>query len=149
MQANRLLCIFLFAFSTANAADVATVRGIVHDSQHRPLPHAQVILRGAAASTTAASDANGEILIPDVSAGAYTISISATGFQTLQQQIMVSANKSPILHFQLEVAPITSSIVVMDNASKLAAQTSTVETNIVSEQIQHTRRGPIRPTVSR
>ncbi len=138
MQASRLLCIFSFALFTANAADLAIVRGIVHDPQHRPIPLAQVVLKNATVSKTIESDANGEILIPDVSAGDYTISISATGFNPLEQHIGVVAGKSPILHFQLEVGTITSSIVVTDNASKLAAQTSTVETNVVSEQIQRT-----------
>ena len=112
MQASRLVCIFSFAVLIANAADVATVRGIVHDPQHRPLPNAQVVLKNATVSKTIESDANGEIFIPDVAPGAYTISISAAGFQTLEEQINVVAGKSPILHLQLEVASITSSIVV-------------------------------------
>ena len=45
MQGNFLG--FCLLFSSVWAADTGMLRGIVHDSQHRPLPGAQVTLRGS------------------------------------------------------------------------------------------------------
>ena len=45
-----LLSVILFA--PALAADTGALRGIVHDPQHRPLPGAQVVLRGPGSTIT-------------------------------------------------------------------------------------------------
>ncbi len=133
-----LISIVLFSFFTAHAADTASVRGIVHDPQHRPLPGAQVELRNSTISKTVASDANGEFVIDEVPEGVYTIGVSASGFRPFEQQIHVTAGKTPVLHLQLELAAVTSSVEVSGAASKLNTQTSTVETNVASTQILQT-----------
>jgi len=138
MPRIRLLSVVLFSFLSAHAADTASVRGIVHDPQHRPLPGAQVVLRNSTFSKTVASDANGEFMIDEVPEGSYTISVSATGFSPLEQQIRVAAGKTPVLHLQLELAAVTSSVEVSGAASRLNTQTSTVETNVASAQILQT-----------
>ena len=67
----------------AFAADTGTLRGIVHDPQHRPLPGAQIVLHGPGSNftKTVTSDANGEFQLNDLPEGAYTIAVSAQGFQ--------------------------------------------------------------------
>ncbi|HLW75945.1 MAG TPA: carboxypeptidase-like regulatory domain-containing protein, partial [Bryobacteraceae bacterium] len=124
MQASRVLSILAVSFFIASAADLVSLRGIVHDPQHRPVPGAHVSLHDAATSKSVTSDANGEILIPDVPEGAYTISISATGFRPFEQRIQVSVARNPVLHFPLELAAVSSSVEVSGAMSKLNTQTS-------------------------
>jgi hypothetical protein len=127
----------LFCAALAFASVLATVRGIVHDPQHRPLPGAQVVLHGATETKTVQADANGEFQIADVPEGAYSIEISAKGFRTLERQVAVKAGKSPILHFPLELAPLNASVQV-DGNSRLNQQAATVETMVSPQEIAHT-----------
>ena len=132
-----LLTLVLFA-APASADEAATVRGIVHDPQHRPLPQAQVALRSATFSKTATSDANGEFEFDGVPEGSYTIAISAPAFRPFQEQVKVAAGRNPVLHFQLELAPVTSTVEVSDSGSRLNTQSSTVQTDVASTQILQT-----------
>src|ERR1700681_1925507 len=103
MQGSRIVsAVIFFQLLIANAAEPATVRGVIHDPEHRPLPGAAIVLRNSASSKIATADANGEFQIADVPEGGYTIAISAQGFRPLEQQITVTAGKAPVLHLQLE-----------------------------------------------
>jgi outer membrane receptor protein involved in Fe transport len=122
----------------AQAADMATLRGIVHDPQHRPLPGAQVVVRGSPAfSKTVVSDMNGEFQI-DMPEGSYTVAVSAQGFRALEQQVAVSEGKAPVLHLQLELAEINATVEVSGAASKLNTQASTVQTLVSPKEIAQT-----------
>jgi len=138
MQARSILSVLFLQWFIAHAADTASLRGIVHDPQHRPLPGAQVALHNPAFSRTAPSDANGEFHFDDVPEGAYTIDVASSGFRPISQQIEVNAAKTPVLHFQLELAPVTSSVEVAGTASRLDTQTSTVQTSVASVEILQT-----------
>ena len=112
----------------------ADLRGIVHDPQHRPIVGAQVTVHG----TTIASDANGEFQISNIPEGAYTVTVSAPGFQSLARQVTVTAGKEPVLHLQLEVAGVNASVEVSGAMSRLNTQTSTVQTMVAPQEIVRT-----------
>jgi hypothetical protein len=119
----------------AAAQETAAVRGVVHDAQHRPVAGAQITLRGAAFNRTLTGGADGEFRIEGLAAGVYTIGASAPGFLTTEQAIEVTAARSPVVHLQLDLAPVTASIEV---SSRLTAQASTVETNVGATAIVET-----------
>jgi outer membrane receptor protein involved in Fe transport len=121
-------------------AATGTLQGIVHDPQHRPIPGAQVVIqsRGAPLSKTTQSDANGEFRLDNVPEGSYQVTVSAQGFQALRQTLTVAAAKSPIVHLQLEIAARSEAIEVTGAASKLQAQTSTVQTLVAPAEITQT-----------
>ena len=73
-----------------SAQTLGTVRGIVHDPQHRPLENATVTL----GSKTAQSDSNGEFTIDNVPEGPATLRVSAEGFAPLKQQINVTRRRN-------------------------------------------------------
>ena len=138
MQGIRILSVLCFSFLIAFAVDTGTVRGIVHDPQHRPVTGAQVVLHDASFSKTVPSDANGEFQIDGVPEGAYTIDASASGFGPLTQKLTVTATKTPVLHLQLELASISSRVEISGTVSRLNTPTSTVQTSVTSEQILQT-----------
>lgn len=138
MQPSRLVSLLLLLVCALEAADTATVRGVVHDPQHRPIAGAEIALRSASFSRTARSDANGEFTIADVPEGVYTADVSAAGFTATRQQVTVSAAKNPVLHFPLDLAPVASSVEVSEAASRLNTQTSTVQTNVAAREIAQT-----------
>lgn len=135
---SRILPFWLCLLFLAHAQETSVVRGIVHDPQHRPVPGAAIVLRNPSLSRTATSDANGEFQISGVSPSRYTISIAAPGFAPSEQSIDIAAARTPVLHFQLELAPVTSGVEVSASLSRLNTQSSTVDTDIASPQILQT-----------
>ncbi|MGH9558763.1 MAG: TonB-dependent receptor, partial [Bryobacteraceae bacterium] len=121
----------------AIAVRAATLRGIVHDPQHRPISGAQIALHGPS-ERTAQSGPDGNFEFADISDGSYRIDFSAPGFQPLEQNIAAAAGQAPILHFQLELAGVSSSVEVSGAASRLNEQTSTVQTAVSPTEISQT-----------
>ena len=138
-QTKLIIAAFLLP-AALGAAVAGSVRGVVHDPQHRPLPAAQVVLHGPVVSEakTVQSDLNGEFQFSDIAEGNYRVEISAKGFKPLEQQITVAADKTPVLHFQLDLAPLNSSLEVSGLVSRLSPQTSTVQTMVSAEEIAQT-----------
>ena len=134
---TRCVVLWLLISPLLNAA-TGGIRGIVHDPQHRPLAGAQIVVHEAAESRTAQSDANGEFQINDIPEGSYSVDVNAPGFRQSDQRVTVAADKSPVLHFQLEIAPVSSAVEVSDAASRLNPQTSTVRTMVSPEEIEQT-----------
>ena len=66
----------------AGATIFGTVRGIVHDPQHRPVPDVSVVLKAKGSDFTlmTQTDANGEFHLDAVPVGEYTVTVSTTGF---------------------------------------------------------------------
>jgi outer membrane receptor protein involved in Fe transport len=129
----RWSCAF-FVLALLSAQTLGTVRGIVHDPQHRPLQNAAVTL----GSKTARSDSNGEFSIRDVAEGPATLRVTAEGFAPLEEQVDVTAGKPPVLHLQLELAGVKSSVEVSGALSRLSTQSSTVRTNVTPQEIAET-----------
>ena len=78
-----LLAVVLLAFAPlARATIFGSVRGIVHDPQHRPIADADVKLQSATSdfSLTAQTDQNGEFTFNPVAVGDYTVTVSHSGF---------------------------------------------------------------------
>jgi len=130
----KALILFLVVSCLPVCAAAGTIRGIVHDPQHRPISGAQVVIRGH----TVQSDANGEFQFDNIPEGTYPVTVSARGFETLRQTLTVIAGKSPIVHLQLNLAQITQSIEVAGGASRLRTQTSTVQTLVTPAEISET-----------
>src|SRR6266481_4080249 len=98
----------LFICSVASAGVLGTVRGVVHDPQHRPISNAQVELRAARSEfkLTTQSDANGGFEFPPVEIGEYLITVNAQGFASSAQMIHLASGSAPILHFPMQLAAV-------------------------------------------
>src|SRR5262249_984989 len=123
---------FLFMFSLAILAMPAfagifgTVRGIVHDSQHRPISCAHLLLKAVQSDwkREAVSDDNGEFQIDAVCAGNYTMRISRDGFRESISDLTVTADSAPLRHFPLEIAGVSESVVVSESAQTIDTSSS-------------------------
>jgi outer membrane receptor protein involved in Fe transport len=130
-----LLCLGSVGFGTA----FGTVRGIVHDPQHRPVADAQVTLKAKASEyrQTATTDVNGEFHFDTVPLGVYAAEVSQAGFTSQQQEMTVLSGSAPILHFELQLATQRQSVVVAE-ASPAQTESVTPTTLVDREQIQQT-----------
>ena len=131
------LSLVLLACAACLAADTATLRGIVHDPQHRPIPGAQIAIHGGSVTRNLVSDANGEFQV-DVPQGQYAVNVSAPGFQAIESHVSVAAGKSPVQHFQLALAVMSTSVEVSGAVSRLSTQESTVQTAVTPREITQT-----------
>jgi hypothetical protein len=110
-----LLTAFVLAVSqSAHATVFATVRGIVHDPEHRPIARAQVTLQSANSAFVlhTVSNSNGEFQIDNAPLGIYQLSVSARGFEKVTQALTLASGTTPILHVELPIGPAKQSVVV-------------------------------------
>jgi hypothetical protein len=131
----KLLAAMFFVVVPALATIFGTVRGIVHDLQHRPVADAAVTLKAKASDYTQAlqTDAEGGFHFDAVPVGEYVVTVSQTGFVTQEQRVTVLSGTAPILHFELRLPTQTQSVTV--SADSAPAQTESVTpTDVVSRE---------------
>src|SRR5216683_1722403 len=128
-----LLTTVLLAAIAAFASIFGSVRGIVHDSQHRPVENAMVMLRSktSAWSTSATTDATGQFIFNSVSLGEYAVTVAAPIFNQAAQNVRVSSGSQPVLHFSLSVAT-NKQIINVSGAPEAAPTDSATPITLVS-----------------
>ncbi|MGH9405348.1 MAG: TonB-dependent receptor [Terriglobia bacterium] len=143
MRLRSVICLALAVWIPCLAGAVgpgALLRGITHDSQHRPIAGAEVILRSATpgGSRATRSDHNGEFEFQGVEPGDYTITATAPGFQIFSAKIEVRSEGNPVFHLQMRLAAVKQSVTVSGAPSSLSTETSTTQTVISSREIRRT-----------
>jgi hypothetical protein len=123
-----LFCGWIFASAPAFANIFGTVRGIVHDPQHRPVADASLILKSATSdwSETANTDRDGAFLFATVPLGDYVVTVTKDGFANARQTVTVISDSSPILHFQLQIAQLAQTTTVSAEAQEEVANGNSV-----------------------
>ncbi len=135
-----LAAILLLSSGSAFATIFGTVRGVVHDPQHRPIPGAHVILKSQNSDWTQSqqSDSNGEIDFTSVPIGNYMVTVSAQGFEETQQAVAVQSDTSPVLHFQLTISGVKQSVVVAEGTVTATTDSVTPTTMLSRQDIRET-----------
>jgi len=130
----------LLGFSLLHATIFGTVRGIVHDPQHRPIPDVAITLRAQDSDwvQTQKTNDNGEFLFTAVPIGNYTISVKMQGFQEQQQALTVRSEENPILHFELALVGVATTTVVTAQAQITPPSTVTPTTAVSRQDIERT-----------
>jgi outer membrane cobalamin receptor len=134
--AGLLLMCAIGLFATA----VATVRGIVHDAQHRPIADAEIVLRAEHSefTQTARTSADGEFHFDSVPIGEYTITVSKAEFGAQEEKLTVLSGTAPILHIELKVARQAETVTVISDAPPAQTESITPATLISREEISET-----------
>jgi outer membrane cobalamin receptor len=131
----------LLLLGTAAYATVfGTVRGIVHDPQHRPVSGSEVVLKAKSSDYTqkTQTDANGEFHFDAVPLGAYTVTVTDPAFAGLEQSVTVLSGTAPILHFEMHIASQSESVTVSAEAAPGQTESVTPTTLVDRMQIQET-----------
>src|SRR5580658_7754913 len=121
-----LIAFFSLLDTMAFATIFGSVRGVVHDPQHRPVRSVQLTLKAQNSGWTQSQETNdnGEFVFTSVPVGDYTVTATLNGFQEATQDVIVQSDTSPVLHFQLAVAGVKESVVVPETVG--AATTDSV-----------------------
>jgi outer membrane receptor protein involved in Fe transport len=134
-----LSLLVLFCAGTLFATVFASVRGIVHDPQHRPVSGAQVTVQAnnSAYKLQAVTNADGAFEFSAVPLGQYTVTVEANGFAMQSQSLLAASDTAPILHYQLKVAPTSQQVNVVASSEEL--DTDSPRRNIFIDQDQISR----------
>ncbi|HKS81221.1 MAG TPA: TonB-dependent receptor [Candidatus Acidoferrales bacterium] len=142
----RRLEVFLFAVMLivwvrpATATIFGTIRGIVHDPQHRPIAGATVTVKAKTSDWTATMKTNedGEFSFTAVAVGDYTINVSAVGFETVEENVTVISDSAPVLHFPLKLAGVKETTTVSAEDEIASTQSVTPTTMLNRGDIEQT-----------
>ncbi|HZF38125.1 MAG TPA: carboxypeptidase regulatory-like domain-containing protein, partial [Blastocatellia bacterium] len=122
------------------AISLGDVRGIVHDPQHRPVKGSDVSLRARASSYSQNGQTNdaGEFLFRAVPLGEYVVTVEASGFTKTEQPVTVISDSAPVLHIQLQIAPVAQGVEVVARPELIGSDSPTTTTLVSRAQIERT-----------
>jgi hypothetical protein len=122
------------------AADVGSVRGVVHDARHLPIAQAGVELKSATSdwAQSATTDARGEFAFMTVPLGNYVLTVSQSGFTTTAQPVTVASGSSPVAHVQLVKGPTLATVTVTATVDTSVVNTATPTTLVTRQDIERT-----------
>jgi outer membrane receptor protein involved in Fe transport len=135
-----LLLVLLVTLRVAFATIFGSIRGIVHDPQHRPIQGAHITLKAQNSDwiQSQESNGNGEFLFTSVPIGNYTVTVTSKDFQQMGQEVIVQSDTSPVLHFQLAIQGPQESIVVAETPVVAPTDSATPTTTVSRTDIQQT-----------
>lgn len=105
LRRTAVAAVVLSLVAPALATIFGSVRGIIHDPQHRPVQGAMVMLKAKSSdwAKSANTDANGEFVFNAVPLGDYSVSVASPGFAQAVQNVVVISSTEPVVHFQLRL----------------------------------------------
>jgi len=126
--------------SMALATIFGSVRGIIHDPQHRPIQGAIVMLKSQSSdwAKSASTDANGEFTFNAVPLGDYSISVASPGFTQAAQNVVVNSGTEPVVHFQLRLGGAKETVNVSGVPEVAPTDSATPITLVNREEIERT-----------
>jgi hypothetical protein len=129
----------LFA-AVASATIFGSIRGVIHDPQHRPVQGAMVMLKSTSSdwAKNTVTDSNGEFLLTAVPLGEYVVSVSSPGFAQEARTVVVESGTQPVLHYQLRLVSPKESVTVAATPEVAPTDTATPTTLINRTEIQRT-----------
>jgi hypothetical protein len=133
------LIALVFQFSIY-AQTTGSISGTVADSNGAVVPNASVTVKGAAGQEfTVTTNESGIYRIPAVSAGFYTVTVTAKDFKkSVISNVKVDVGIPITVNATLEVGDINQIVEVTSGGEVLQTQTATVGTNIQGRQIIET-----------
>jgi outer membrane receptor protein involved in Fe transport len=138
LRRNFLFVVILVLLpSSVFATLFGTIRGVVHDPQHRPVSDATVNLKSATSDwmQTVQTDSDGAFTLQAVPLGDYFVQVTKNGFAEERQAVTVVANSSPTLHFQLKIGTVSQTAeVVASSPLDVEGMDSVTPTSLVDRQ---------------
>jgi outer membrane receptor protein involved in Fe transport len=141
MRSCRLFILpFLLIASAASANIFASVRGLVHDPQHRPVQGAEITLRSTSSEWAkhATTDSDGQFRFDGVAMGEYKVVVESPGFAIQEQTIVLNSGRAADVHFALAVAGTKETVEVSGSPEQVNTESATTATMVSRSQIAQT-----------
>ncbi|HKW16170.1 MAG TPA: TonB-dependent receptor [Terriglobales bacterium] len=138
-MARKIAVFLLLSQAVAHATIFGSVRGIIHDPEHRPLQGAMVMLRAKNSDWAKSTFTNdeGEFAFNAVPLGEYSAAVVAPGFSQTTQNVLVGSGTEPVLHFALKVASKNETVNVSAAPEVAAVDSATPMTLVDRTQIKN------------
>jgi hypothetical protein len=118
----------------------ATLSGVVTDSSGAVIPHASVAIALAGvngATRVVESDGSGNYVATNLTAGTYSVSVKAPGFETFSgKNIVLNVAEKHSFNIQLKAGSTSTTVVVEDNPVQVDTETSAQAGTISGMQIR-------------
>src|SRR5262249_25501006 len=128
-RGGLLVLMFLVAASAGRAQTLGTIAGAVKDTSGAVLPGVTVEVASPALiekTRTAVSDGAGQYTIVNLPVGAYSVTFSLTGFNTIRREgIEVAANFTANVNGEMKVGAIAETVTVTGEAPIVDVQSAT------------------------
>lgn len=131
---------FLISPLLLYAVVYGSLRGIVHDPDHRPVTDAQIVLKATTSdfTRTISTDSEGAFTVAALAVGEYQVTVTHEGFEPAAQNVVVVSGSAPVLHFQLTIGSAKQSVTVSESATAANPETMTPTTVLSRSEIQNT-----------
>lgn len=119
----------LFSSLSFAQSERGLIAGTVTDQSGAALAGAEVVVvnRDTNGTFKVLTSGSGEFAAPNLSPGAYRITVTATGFKRyIQQNVIVAASSSVRLELQLQLGQVSEQIEVTANAAAIQTDTAKV-----------------------
>ena len=138
---RQSVCIGLLACSLAAQASIfGTVKGLVHDPQHRPIAGAEITLKSASSEwqKSTSGDREGAFEFSAVPIGEYQITVTAAGFQLQSRTVLLRSGEVLDLHFPMVIAQVKEQVEVHENQTLVDTASSTTSSVVERQAITST-----------
>ena len=142
-QARRCVCFGFVSVLTSCmsfGAAVVSLRGVVHDPDHLPIPNAEIALQSVTSDykLTAQTGPAGDFVLSPVPIGGYVIKVEHHGFISHEQSIAITSSSNPILHFALTIPQQSEVVQVSEREDAMNTVSATPTTTINRLDIERT-----------
>jgi outer membrane receptor protein involved in Fe transport len=131
------------AATICGASVFGTIRAVVHDPQHRPMPGVQVVLKGkdSAWTNSGTSDADGVVQFTSVPIGEYEITVSAASFNTEERELSAQSDRVKEVHVAMRLAAVSEAVEVRGSSADVEPVSATPESVVTRTEIEQTPGG--------
>ena len=134
-----VLCVALASpLAFAQGSATSSISGVVTDAGGGAVPGAVVVAKNTATAVTtqAVTNTSGNYTVPSIDLGRYTVTISLSGFKTVNvENVVVLASSVATVNATLEVGTLNETVNVKANSEMIQTSSSTVQTTMTVDQI--------------
>jgi len=136
-----LLVVLLASFAVAQSASTTgRIAGTVQDATGAVIPNATIVVKnmGTGAVFGSTSSSEGAYVVPELSVGLYSVTVSGGGFGTrVYNNVKVDAGRVTSLLAVLEIGPGSETVEVKANQEVVNTTSSEVNTTVNTVQVQN------------
>ena len=131
--------LLLFVGSVVAQETTGGLAGTVKDQSGASIPNATITATTSdlVGTKTIQTDSSGYFRLANLPPGAYTITITATGFSTEKRTLTIEVGHLPTIDVTLEVGKTTSVVEVTGAAPQIDTTTNVTTTNVTSDVIDN------------
>lgn len=132
-----LFVVAVLAGSLMAQQETGRISGTVKDQSGGVVPGATVTIKNVAtnAERTMTTNGDGSYVVTNLLPGAYSVSVTMTGFNTATKQVQLSIGGATTVDVSLTVGATSTTVVVSEQAIRVDTESQTLSNVITTKQI--------------